>query len=228
MSTYIIIGATSGIGAEINRRLQEKGHQIISISRSDTGPEGATHIKADVTADEIPLDQIPDECAGLVYCPGSINLKPLRSLKISDFEKDMSINLFGAVRSIKRLLGKLEKGNSSILLFSTVAVRQGMPFHSSVAAAKGAIEGLTLSLAAELSPDIRVNCLAPSLTDTPMAKRLLGNDSRRQASEERHPLKRVGTPADIASMAVHLLSEDSSWVSGQVFGIDGGMSTLRV
>ena len=228
MSTYIIVGATSGIGKEIAVQLTGRGEQVISISRSAEGPEGAQHISADITEDELPLVEIPDGCAGLIYCPGSINLKPIRSLKVSDFEEDMGINFTGAVRAVKQLLPKLEKGRASILFFSTVAVRQGMPFHTSVAAAKGAIEGFARSLAAELAPDIRVNCIAPSLTDTPMAGRLLGNEARRKASEDRHPLKRVGTPSDIASAALHLLSSDASWITGQVMGVDGGMSTLRV
>jgi NAD(P)-dependent dehydrogenase (short-subunit alcohol dehydrogenase family) len=149
-------------------------------------------------------------------------------LKVKDFEKDMQINVYGAIKTIKALLPKLNKNDSSIVMFSTVAVQQGMPFHASVAAAKGAVEGLTRSLAAEFAPGIRVNCIAPSLTDTPMAARLLGNDARREASEQRHPLKRIGSPADIAGMATVLLSPESSWMSGQIIGIDGGMSALRV
>ncbi len=225
---YIVIGATSGIGASIARRLMDRGDRVHSISRSESGPVGAAHIRADVVEDEIDTAGLPENCAGLVYCPGSINLRPFRSLKVKDFEKDMNINVYGAIKTIKALLPKLNKEDSSIVMFSTVAVQQGMPFHASVAAAKGAVEGLTRSLAAEFAPGIRVNCIAPSLTDTPMAARLLGNDARREASEQRHPLKRIGSPDDIAGMATVLLSPEGNWMSGQIIGIDGGMSALRV
>ena len=150
-------------------------------------------------------------------------------LKISDFEEDMSLNFMALVKITHKLLDKLKASKqASIVYFSTVAVQTGMPFHTSVAAAKGAIEGFARSLAAEYAPNFRVNVVAPSLTDTPLAKRLLGNDKKKEKMDERHPLKRVGTPKDIASIACFLLSDESSWITGQVLGVDGGMSSLNV
>ena len=227
MTDYIIFGATSGIGREIASSIIGRGDRVISISRSESGLEGSLHIPLDVTSGEVPVDQIPEACAGFVYCPGTINLRPFRSLKLKVFEEDMAINFFGAVSAAKACVPKLAKGKSSMVFFSTVAVQQGMPFHTSVASAKGAIEGFSRALAAELAPDVRVNCIAPSLTDTPLASRLLGNDARRQASEDRHPMKRVGKPSDIAEMALFLLDKRASWITGQVIGVDGGMSSLR-
>ena len=177
----------------------------------------------------ISKEQLPEVIRGLVYCPGSINLKPFKSLNADAFRTGYEVNVIGAVESIRAALVGLKKdGNASIVLFSTVAVQQGVPFHASVAAAKGAIEGLTRSLAAEMAPKIRVNCIAPSLVDTPLAAKLLGNERQQEGATNRHPLKRYGQPEDIASMTVMLLSENASWVSGQVIGVDGGLSRLRV
>jgi 3-oxoacyl-[acyl-carrier protein] reductase len=167
------------------------------------------------------------ELNGLIYCPGSINLRPFNRLTEDDYINDFQLNVMGAVKCINASLKNLKAGNGSVVLFSTVAVQQGMAFHASVAASKGALEGLTRSLAAEFAPSVRVNCIAPSLTETPLAEALLSNERKREASEQRHPLKRVGKPEDIASMAVHLMSENASWMSGQVISIDGGMSRLR-
>ena len=154
-------------------------------------------------------------------------LKPFRSLKTTQFLEDFEINLLGAVKAIQAVLKKLQQADqSSILLFSTVAVGKGMPFHASIAAAKGAVEGLTRSLAAELAPGIRVNCIAPSLTDTPLAGTLLSSAEKKEAAGARFPLKRVGEPQDVANLATYLLGEESSWMSGQVIGLDGGQSTL--
>ncbi|MEL7022056.1 MAG: SDR family oxidoreductase [Bacteroidota bacterium] len=187
-----------------------------------------THQSVDILEDDLSHISLPATIDGLVYCPGSINLKMFRSLKVTDFRKDLEINVLGAVKAIQAALRPMKKaGGASVVLFSTVAVAQGMPFHASVAAAKGAIEGLTRSLAAELAPKVRVNCIAPSLTDTPMAANLLSSDDKKEASNKRHPMRRYGQPSDIANMATFLLSEQSSWVTGQVIGVDGGMSTLR-
>ncbi len=229
---FLIVGGSSGIGLELVKSLLTEGHQVTVVSRtSDNLPAHANinHIKLDVVSDDIPKDLIPDGLDGVAYCPGSINLKPFRALKTEQFQNDFEINLLGAVRVLQAVEKSLKKASqASVVLFSTVAVGQGMPFHASVAAAKGAVEGLTRSLAAEWAPRIRVNCIAPSLTNTPMAARLLSSPEKVEASANRHPLKKVGEPAEIAELAHFLLSEKSSWMTGQVIGLDGGMSKLRV
>ena len=188
-----------------------------------------THIPFDALNDTLDTTQLPEVIDGLVYCPGSINLRPFRGLKPESFEADMQINFISLVKVIQTVLPNITASNqSSIVLFSSVAASMGMPFHTSVAAAKGAIEGFAKALAAEYAPKIRVNVIAPSLTDTPLADKFLNNDVKKEKSAERHPLKRVGTSDDMAQMASFLLSEKSSWISGQIFHVDGGMSTLLV
>jgi len=227
---FVIIGGTRGIGLALVQELLSTENDVIVYARNRDGlPEEVTHIAFDATTDEFPKDTLPEEIHGLAYCPGSITLKPFRSLKLATFEEDFNINVLGAVKSIKAVLTKLKKSKAgSIVLFSTVAVAQGMPFHASIATAKAAVEGLTRSLAAELAPVVRVNCIAPSLTDTDLAGNLLSTPEKREASDQRHPLRRTGTPEDIAKMAAFLLSDNSSWISGQIIGVDGGMSALRV
>jgi len=223
---YLIIGGNSGIGKAIADQLKKDGHSVILASRK--GGDEAT-LLYDATKDELKADDLPAQLHGLVYCPGSINLKPFHRLTDQEFLDDFSLNVLGAVRTIRSVLSLLKNADkSSIVLFSTVAVQQGMPFHASVAASKGAIEGLTRSLAAELAPKIRVNAIAPSLTNTPLAGKLLSSDDKKKASDERHPLKRTGEADDIAQMATFLLSEQASWVTGQIFHVDGGLSALRV
>ena len=229
---FLIIGGTSGIGAALVSQLIEQGHQVSVISRglaSTANPHpSVSYHQADVTNHQQPLPVIDQPIDGFVYCPGSINLKPFRTLKADDFLQDFQVNLVGAVRCIQHYLPRLQEGsNPSIVLFSTVAVKAGMAFHASVSAAKGAVEGFGKALAAELAPKVRVNVIAPSLTATPMAEKLTNSEAKLKASEERHPLKRIGQPAEIASMAKYLLSSDSAWVTGQVFHIDGGMSSLK-
>jgi NAD(P)-dependent dehydrogenase (short-subunit alcohol dehydrogenase family) len=229
---FVIIGGSRGIGWEITRRLSEDGHLVIVGSRSAErldGLAGVRHIPLDVTEGPIPAEHVPQKLDGLVYCPGSILLRPFRGLKPKDFKADFQINLLGAVQSIQACLPALKKaeGSSAIVLFSTVAVRTGMPFHASIASAKGAVEGLTRSLAAELAPNIRVNAIAPSLTDTPLAATLLASEEKRKAAANRHPLQRVGHPQEIAAAACYLLSDDGSWATGQVLHVDGGMGALR-
>lgn len=229
---YLIIGGTSGIGAALVSQLIEKGHHVSVISRgiaATANPHpSVTYHQADVTNHQQPLPVIDQTIDGLVYCPGSINLKPFRSLKPDDFVQDFQVNLVGAVRCIQQYLPKLQAStNPSVILFSTVAVKTGMSFHASVSAAKGAVEGFGRSLAAELAPKVRVNVIAPSLTATPMAEKLTNSEAKLKASEERHPLKRIGQASEIAAMARHLLSDESGWITGQVFHIDGGMSSLK-
>jgi 3-oxoacyl-[acyl-carrier protein] reductase len=218
---YLIIGASSGIGLAISNLLKAEGHQVIEASRNGD-------VKFDAVTDSFDTSTLPERLDGVAYCPGSINLKPFHRLTTQDFSDDFNINVLGAVKVIQAVLPKLKNAEqSAIVFFSTVAVAQGMPFHASVASAKGALEGLTKSLAAELAPKIRVNCIAPSLTDTPLAAKLLANDDKKKASAERHPLKQIGTSDDIASLACFLLSQKAKWISGQIIGIDGGLSTLR-
>lgn len=227
MAHYLVVGGTSGIGLETVKKLKEEGHDVTVMSRNERDlPGGVTWKQLDVTDDDINIEL--DSLDGLVYAPGTINLKPFRALKDKDFRADFEVNVLGAVKVIQAVEKLLRKSdNGSVVLFSTVAVAQGMPYHASVAAAKGAVEGLTKSLAAEMAPKIRFNVLAPSVTDTPLASSILGNDDKKERSAERHPLKKVGSAAEVAAFAAFLLSKDASWISGQVMGIDGGMSTLR-
>ena len=230
----VIAGGTKGIGLELVRQLKANADQIIVLSR-DPGElvidDTVSHQPVDFTADELQLE-LPDVIHGVAYCPGSINLRSFRSLKQEDFRNDLEVNLMGAIKFLQSCFSGLKKGGAdqpaSALMFSTVAVQQGLPMHASVAAAKGAIEGLTRSLAAEWAPKIRVNCLAPALTDTPLAARFFASDESRSAMASKYPLGRTGMPDDLASIGKFLLSPESGWITGQVIGVDGGMSTLRV
>jgi len=227
-----IVGGSSGIGLELVKVLNDDHHKIYVGSRTaDTLAEipGVHHLSMDVTAEMLDLETLPKTLQGLVYCPGTIVLKPFQRLTIDDFKEDFNINLLGAVKVIQGCIKRLKKSPSgaSIVLFSTVAVKTGMPFHASVASAKAAVEGLTRSLAAEFAPRIRVNAIAPSLTDTPLAQNLLSSEEKRKASADRHPLKRIGSSQEIARSAAHLISDASAGISGQVLLIDGGMSALR-
>ena len=232
--TYVIAGGSHGIGLELVRMLSETAERIDVWSRTaDSLPSAANvrHLPCDFSDPGGGLPEPPEEVCGAVYCPGSITLRAFRSLEPDDFRRDLELNLLGAVRFLKACQPRLrgpEGGTASVVLFSTVAVGQGMPMHASIAAAKGAIEGLTRSLAAEWAPKIRVNAIAPALTDTPLAARLLASPEKREAMAARYPLRRIGEPADVATLARMLLSAESGWVTGQVFGVDGGMSTLRV
>lgn len=225
----LFIGGSSGIGLETIKLLHEK-HNLIVACRTDENLSDLdiTYLKFDVLNDELDLEKIPETLDGFVYFPGSINLRPFRGLKLSTFEEDLNINFLSMVKTLQKVLNNLKQSNnSSVVLYSTVAVKVGMPFHTSVSASKGAIEGFAKSLAAELAPNIRVNVIAPSLTDTPLASRFLNNDLKKEKVGERHPLKRHGQARDIANSTSFLLSDKSSWVTGQVLGVDGGMSTLN-
>lgn len=227
MTKTLIVGGSSGIGLDLARQLIERGHQVSIWSRRepDRSIGSFSYTPVDVTASS-PFPEV-SELDQLVYCPGNIRLKPFRSLKDEDFMEDLQLNLMGAVRSIRHVLPALLRSPAaSIVLFSTVAVRKGMPFHASIASAKGAIEGLTLSLAAEFAPKVRVNCIAPSLTETPLSMPLLNNEAKRAASVERHPLKKIGTVRNISSLAAFLLSEDAGFTTGQVWNVDGGLGSL--
>ena len=231
MKKYLIIGGTSGIGLEITKLLVAKNNQVIVISRQKRNIEELNNVifySADVTKPIEELPEIDDKLNGLVYCPGTINLKPFKNLKIDDFKYDFEINFLGAVKIINKYLNNLYQTDvASIVLFSTVAVQTGMPYHSSIASAKGAVEGLTRSLAAEFAPKIRVNCIAPSLTNTPLAEKFLNSESKLQSSIDRHPLKRIGNPTEIAELVYFLLSDSSSFITGQIIKVDGGISSIR-
>jgi NAD(P)-dependent dehydrogenase (short-subunit alcohol dehydrogenase family) len=228
MKNILLIGGSHGIGLSLAKELQ-KNHNVFIASRTNDELKNldVTHIPFDVTTDSLEASSLPDEIDGFAYCPGSINLKPFKMMSLETFHEDMQLNFFSLVKAVKVIIPKMVEG-SSMVFFSTVAVGTGMPFHTSVAAAKGAIEGFAKSMAAEYAPKIRVNVVAPSLVDTNLAKRLLSNDRKREMMSLRHPLKRVGEAKDIANIAAFLLSEQSSWMTGQIVGVDGGMSTLNI
>jgi NAD(P)-dependent dehydrogenase (short-subunit alcohol dehydrogenase family) len=225
MKNILIVGASSGIGKSLAEKLGSDNNIFGTFNTIGTSDSNLFYL--DVNADEVDLSFVPEELHGLVYCPGSINLKPFHRIKPEEFVADLQLQTIGAIKIIQAVLPNLKAGKGSIVLFSTVAVQQGFNFHSQVAVSKGAIEGLTRSLAAEFAPTIRVNCIAPSLTDTPLAGRLLSTEEKKEANGERHPLKRIGTAEDIANAAAYLLSDDSSWVTGQIMKVDGGMSTIK-
>jgi len=226
----LLIGGSTGIGFE-TAKLLHQNHNIIVASRNkgDLDRLNVTHHTFDVMTDNLEDLDLPEQLDGLVYLPGTINLKPFKMMKTEVFEEDFQLNFMGLVKSTKAVLKKLKNAEqASIVYYSTVAVQTGMPFHTSVAAAKGAIEGFARSLAAEYAPSFRVNVIAPSLTNTPLANKLLGNEKKKEKMDERHPLKRVGEATDLAKVTAFLLSDDSSWITGQVLGVDGGMSSLNV
>lgn len=230
-ANILVIGGTSGIGAALVHRLLTAGATVYSSSRSaaEREPQERLHTAAlDVTAEDLPNGFLPDSLDGLAYCPGTIRLRPFRQLSDDSFREDFELNLMGAVRCIRWALPALQSGDGgAVVLFSTVAVQTGMPYHASIASAKGAVEGLARSLAAELAPKVRVNCIAPSLTDTPLAGRILADEAKRSAAADRHPLARVGSADDQAAAAAFLLSSNANWITGQVLGVDGGMGSLR-
>jgi len=214
----LIIGGSSGIGLSAKRALSSQGHEVISTSRTTFE---ATDPKATL--------ELPEVLDGLVYCPGTINLKPFHRLTDEDFSADLQVNLLGATRVLQQALPSLKKSSSaSVILFSTIAVKCGMPFHASIAAAKGAVEGLTRSLAAEWAPKIRVNAIAPSLTDTKLATPLLSDEKRRSAAAQRHPLKSIGQPEHVAELITFLLSDSAKFITGQIIRPDGGLSGVRL
>jgi 3-oxoacyl-[acyl-carrier protein] reductase len=225
MKTYFVVGHRSGIGRALTELLLNRGDAVVGLSRSESGlahPK-LTEFQADIL--EWDGSGLPDHLDGFVYAPGSINLKPFKGYKPEEFRSDFEINALGAALALQKAEKALRAAQGAALLFSTVAVGQGMSYHASIAMAKGAVEGLVRSLAAEWAPAVRVNAVAPSLTDTPLASKLLGNEARAAAAAERHPLKRVGQVGELAHAGLALL--DNPWISGQVLGVDGGMSSLR-
>lgn len=234
LGNVVIAGGSKGIGLELVKLLAPHATRLDVWSRTaDELPASGTirHAACDFSVPDAPLPELPDEVQAAVYCPGTINLRSWKSLQVADFRRDLEVNLIGAIRFLQACHPRL-KGHegepASVVLFSTVAVAQGMPMHASVAAAKGAIEGLMRSLAAEWAPKIRVNAIAPALTDTPLSSRLLSTPEKREAMAARYPLHRIGTATEIARAAMFLVSSESGWITGQVLGVDGGMSTCRV
>jgi len=226
MKTIVIIGGSKGIGKAISTLLLNE-HNIINISRSkpDLVHHNLKHYNCDILTDELPTLENVDS---LIYCPGSINLKPFERLKIEDFKRDYDINFLGAVKAIQKYLPNLKEGvNPNILLFSTVASKLGMPFHASIASSKSAVEGLVKSLAAEYAPAIRVNAIAPTVTETTLASKLLRNDRQKEQMIERHPLKKYLKPQEVASMAAFLISNKAASMSGQIFEMDCGITTFK-
>ena len=231
MANYLIIGGSSGIGQALTMELADAGHQVYATyckNKIESENNFIHYNYLNVLDENISLDFLPDSLTALIYCPGSINLKPFERIKPNDFANDYNLQVIGAVKIIQLVISKLKNTeNASIILFSTVAVQTGLPFHSQVSASKGAIEGLTKALAAEYAPKIRVNCIAPSLTDTPLAASLLNSEQKREANSQRHPMKKIGTAKNIADMAEFLISEKASWITGQIVHVDGGMSSIK-
>jgi len=226
----LVIGGSSGIGLALVTLLSPDNNVYVA-SRSSERIDGlkVNYIPFDATKDTIDTSLLPETLDGFVYCPGSINLRPFKGLKIEAFTDDFEINVMGAVKSLKSVLGLLLASTkaSSVVFYSTVAVQTGMPFHSSISASKGAIEGLTRSLAAEFAPKIRVNAIAPSIVDTPLASKFLNNDVKMEKANERHPLGRIGTANELADVTAFLLGDQSSWMTGRILQIDGGIGNLK-
>lgn len=225
----LIIGGSSGIGLALAELLSVSNKVVVASRSGDSVANlDVQHIPFDATTDQLDVTLLPDTLHGFVYCPGSINLRPFKGLSSEAFEKDFQINVMGAINSLKAVLAPLSNsGSASVVFFSTVAVQTGMPFHSSVASSKGAIEGLTRSLAAEFAPKIRVNAIAPSLVNTPLASKFLNNETKMEKANERHPLGRVGSAKEIAQATAFLLGEESSWMTGRVLQLDGGIGNLK-
>ena len=225
----LIIGASSGIGQSIAQMAVAQGAEVISASRNKPNISGVTHYHLDINDQEPDLSFIPEVLDGLVYCPGTINLKPFHRLSLSDFQHDLDINVLGAVKAIQKYLPILKNGDKpSIILFSTVAAKLGMPYHASIATAKSGVEGLVKSLGAELAPTIRINAIAPTVTDTELASKLLRNEKMIENITERHPLKKFLNPEEVADMAEFLLSNKSASISGQTFQMDCGIVTFKI
>ncbi|MEY4604344.1 MAG: hypothetical protein RIT43_1636 [Bacteroidota bacterium] len=230
MANYLVVGASSGIGKEIHSKLSSLGNTVYATycKNSAKGDE-ENFYHLDVLKETPDLNFLPEVLDGFIYCPGAIDLKPFHRISEEAIQQDLNLQVVGAVKILKLILPRLKaSGKASVVFFSTVAVQTGFPFHAQVAISKGAIEGLTRSLAAELAPSIRVNAIAPSLTNTPLAEKLLSSPEKIEANGQRHPMKRIGTPDDLAEAACFLLTDKSSWITGQILHVDGGISSLKI
>ena len=228
MKNILLIGGSTGIGYELSQKLKEDNNIFISTRNQDkfNHPNIKTN-ELDLDK-EFETDWLPDHLDGFIYLPGTINLRPFKGLKPSVFIEDFNINVMGCVKILQKILPKIQAAeNPSIVMFSTVAVKIGMPFHSSVSSSQGAIEGLTRSLAAEFAPKIRVNAIAPSILDTPLAEKFLNSETKLENSRNRHPMKEIGSPKDISEVVKFLLEDNSKWMTGQIIPFDGGMSSVK-
>ena len=232
----LILGATGSIGSSLAKKIVDEGGEVHLVGRDETSlSKLATQLNSSFTtcdvleenySDKIFNDLGNNQVNGLAYCVGSIDIKPIKLTKKSDYMKSFNLNLISAVEIIRRASDTLKQNKGSIVLFSTVAVKRGFTNHSIVSSAKGAVEGLTVSLAAEMAPNVRVNCIAPSLTKSKISNFILKNDKMAESIAKMHPLKRLGEGSDSSSVANFLLSDNSSWITGQIFGVDGGRSSL--
>ena len=224
----LVIGGNSLIGQEVIKLSNAKGDNVIATSRSTIDLPLENFIQLDPNEDLSGLDTLPDSIDALLYCPGSISLKSIQRMDISDIREDFRINVEGAFNIIKKVLPNLKKDDgASVVFISSVAAKSGMTFHSSISASKAALEGFARSLASELAPRVAINCVAPSLTNTPLAEHLLDNEKKLQSSQERHPLNAIGDPVKVAKVIYNLFSAKEDWITGQTISIDGGLSSLR-
>ena len=230
MKNYLIVGAAGGIGQKLVEKLMAEGHKVYGTFHDK--PIENTEISShhiDVLSENLDFSFLPDTLDGFAYCPGTINLKPFGRIKPAEYLEDYNLQVVGFLKILTEVLPRLKKSaDASVVVFSTVAVQMGFPFHAQVAASKGALEGVVKALAAELAPSVRINAVAPSITNTPLANKLLNSEEKMKANAERHPLKKIGEPEDIAAAALFLLSEKSSWITGQILAVDGGMSAIKM
>ncbi len=233
MKNYVVIGGSSGIGEAVVRQLADSGHRVFatynSTNVSAQANSSVSYHHLDVMAESPDMSWVPEVVDGFVYAPGAIALLPFGRLKPEKVTADFNLQVLGAVTTLQKVVPHLKKSaHPSVVFFSTVAVQMGFNFHSQVAISKGAIEGLTRSLAAEFAPTIRVNAIAPSITETPLAAKFLSSEEKIEANAQRHPLKKIGAPEDIAEMVVFLLTEQSKWITGQIINVDGGITRVKM